>query len=330
MGKASRKVTIVDGKNLLWRNADAFSELSAFVEGEELRTGGMYGFVAGLLRIRSRYRAPIIVAWEGVDNFRFKLWPGYKRKRVEDATPAQEELAREVVASEGRLNELLSHAGVRQYYGIECEGDDVIATISRVLRDQSIDVTIYTGDSDLRQIVSHAVPRGPGRAGRGQVLVAAPGYGGAGDKVYDVAAVKARYGVAPARLAAFKALAGDPNDGIPGLPGIGDKTAAQLISEFGALSTVIAYARLDAAQKGGDRWPVAERFRAIVRDNAERAELFLQLTTVKQDVRVKPVPVARDRDAVLRLLRDYKFRSLSSAAELLDVMRLGDEPGLGQ
>ena len=127
------RATIVDGKNLLWRNADAFSDLTTHVDGEEIRTGGMYGFVSGLLRIRSKYRGPVIVAWEGTDNFRMRLWPEYKRKRVEDATPAQEELSREVVASEGRLNELLSHAGVRQYYGVECEADDVIATLATVL-----------------------------------------------------------------------------------------------------------------------------------------------------------------------------------------------------
>ncbi len=299
------RVTIVDGKNLLWRNADAFSDLTAHVDGEEIRTGGMYGFVAGLLRIRSRYRAPIVVAWEGTDNFRMKLWPDYKRKRVEDATPAQEELSREVVASEGRLNELLSHAGVRQYYGVQCEADDVIATVATVLRRKSVEVTIYTGDSDLRQLV------GPG------VTIVAPGFRSAGDKVYDFQAVVERYGVRPRQLPALKALAGDSSDGIPGLPGIGEKTASALVATFGHLKGVIAYASLDK------QWPVAERFRDVVKRDAAKAELFLQLTKVKTDVRVRPVPVAFDRDEVIRLLRAYKFRSLSSAAELLDIMRLG-------
>jgi len=301
------RVTIVDGKNLLWRNADAFSDLTAHVDGEEIRTGGMYGFVAGLLRIRSRYRAPIVVAWEGTDNFRMKLWPDYKRKRVEDATPAQEELSREVVASEGRLNELLSHAGVRQYYGVQCEADDVIATVATVLRRKSVEVTIYTGDSDLRQLV------GPG------VTIVAPGFRSAGDKVYDFQAVVERYGVRPRQLPALKALAGDSSDGIPGLPGIGEKTASALVATFGTLKTVINHARTDIHE----RWPVAERFREIVKRDADKARLFLQLTRVKTDVRVRPVPIAFDRDQVTRLLTVYKFRSLSSAAELLDIMRLG-------
>jgi DNA polymerase-1 len=306
------RVTIVDGKNLLWRNADAFSELTAHVDGEEIRTGGMYGFVAGLLRIRSRYRAPIIVAWEGTDNFRFKLWPDYKRKRVEDATPAQEELSREVVASEGRLNELLSYAGVRQYYGIECEADDVIATLATVLHGNDVEVLIYTGDSDLRQLAA------PG------ITIIAPGYGGAGDKVYDYAAVAERYGVRPRQLPTLKALAGDTSDGIPGLPGIGEKTAATLVETFGHMDAIIACAcALPLDSTHAERWPVAARFRDIVKRDAAKAKLFLQLTKVKTDVRVKPVPRALDREQVIRLLKAYKFRSLSSAAELLEIMRLG-------
>lgn len=305
------RVTIVDGKNLLWRNADAFSELTAHVDGEEMRTGGMYGFVSGLLRIRSEYRGPIFVAWEGTDNFRLKLWPDYKRKRVEDATPAQEELAREVEASEGRLNELLSHAGVRQFYGVGCEADDVIATLACALQRKRHDVTVYTGDSDLRQL-----------AGRG-VAIVSPGFRGAGDKVYDYAAVVERYGVRPSQLATLKALAGDSSDGIPGLPGIGEKTAAALIGAFGHLRGVIAGANALPGSKHAQRWPVADRFRDVVKRDAPKAELFLQLTTVKTDVRVKRVPVDFDRDEVVRLLQAYKFRSLSSASELLDVLRLG-------
>jgi len=300
------KATIVDGKNLLWRNADAFSELTAHVDGEEIRTGGMYGFVAGLLRIRSRYRAPIIVAWEGSNNFRLKLWPEYKRKRTEQATPAQEELSREVVASEGRLNELLSHAGVRQYYGVGCEADDVIATLAFALQRNGVKVTVYTGDSDLRQLA------GPG------ITIVSPGFRSAGDTIYDAPAVLRRYGVRPRDLPVMKALGGDSSDGIPGLPGIGEKTAAALVARFRTIAKIV-----ECSRANDDMWPVAERFRAVVQRDADKAELFLRLTTVKNDVRVRPVPVSFDRDEVIRLLRVYKFRSLSSAAELLEILRLG-------
>lgn len=308
-------VTIVDGRNLLWRNADAFSELSAHVDGEEINTGGMYGFVAALLRVKARYRGRVIVAWEGSNNFRYQLFPDYKKKRGDsERTKDQEELIQEVRASEGRLNELLSAAGVRQYYGIDCEADDVMGTIALACRRKNLNVTIYTGDSDLRQLAR------PG------ILIASPGKGK--DIVYDANAVLERHGVRPERLPLLKAMAGDSSDGIPGLPGIGEKTAAALVSLYGSLSainTAASFGVLHNAKKlsAGDDWPVAERFKQVVWDGRDQTALFLQLTTIRTNVKLKPVPVDRDRKEVIRLLNAYKFRSLSSASELLEIMGLG-------
>lgn len=301
-------VTIVDGRNLLWRNADAFSDLSAYVEGEDVNTGGMYGFVAALLRVKSRYRGRIIVAWEGSDNFRYDLFPDYKKKRSDgERTPEQEELIQEVRASEGRLNELLSHAGVRQFYGIGCEADDVMGTIALTANRKGLNVTIYTGDSDLRQLAR------PG------ILIASPGRGK--DALYDAKAVKDKHGVRPERLPILKALAGDSSDGIPGLPGVGEKTAAALVALYGSLPAVNSAA---SPMLNDDSWPVAERFCEIVWEGREQTKLFLKLTTIKTNAKLKSVPVAKDRSEVVRLLKLYKFRSLSSAAELMGIMHLGD------
>lgn len=308
-------VTIVDGRNLLWRNADAFSDLSAYVDGEDVNTGGMYGFVAALLRVRARYRGRVIVAWEGTNNFRFDLYPDYKKKRGEaERTTAQEDLIQEVRSSEGRLNELLSFAGVRQYYGVDCEADDVMGTIALIAKKKGLNVVIYTGDSDLRQLAM------PG------ILIASPGKGK--DVVYDSKAVRKRHGVRPERLPLLKALAGDSSDGIPGLPGIGEKTAAALVSLYGSLQAInnaASFGVLHNSKKlsGGDDWPVADRFKKIVWDGREQTELFLKLTTIKTNAKLKPVPIDKDRKEVIRLLNAYKFRSLSSASELLEIMGLG-------
>jgi len=74
---------------------------------------------------------------------------------------------------------------------------------------------------------------------------------------------------------------------------------------------------------GGDDWPVAERFKQIVWDGREQTKLFLELTKIRTNVKLKSVPVDRDRKEVIRLLNAYKFRSLSSASELLEIMGLG-------
>lgn len=309
MGKRRRNnITIVDGRNLLWRNADAFSELSAHVSGEDINTGGMYGFVSALLRVKARYRGRIIVSWEGSNNFRYDLFPDYKRKRTENKTPDQEELVQEVRESEGRLTELLSFAGVHQYYGVGCEADDVMGTIAMVAKRKGLRSIIYTGDSDLRQLACD------------QILIASPGGRGGKDVVFGAKEVKERHGVRPERLPILKALSGDSSDGIPGLPGVGDKTAAKLVSLYGSLPAINSAA---SPMLADDSWPVPDRFREIVWDGREKSKLFLQLTTIRTDVKLKPVPVSRDKGEVMRLLKAYKFRSLSSAAELIGIMDLG-------
>lgn len=298
------KVLIVDARNLLWRNADAFSDLTANVDGERINTGGMYGFVAALLRIKARYGGRVMIAWEGSKNFRFDLYPDYKKRP--ERTDQEKELAEEVIASEGRLVELLSRAGVRQYYGVRCEADDVMGRISTMAESKRKRTIIYTGDSDLRQMVGD------------YVTVVAPGRGK--DALYDRAAVKAKHGVRPERLPVLKALAGDSSDNIPGLPGIGEKTAAALVALYGTLQAVNFAAN---PEMGDDSWPVAERFKDIVWSGRQKSLLFLKLTTIKTDVGLRPVPIDKDKAEVVRLLKLYKFRSLSTAAELFGIMDLG-------
>lgn len=297
-------IVIIDGKNLLWRNADAFSDLTAYVDGQDINTGGMYGFVAGLIRINARYRGRVIISWEGKNNFRFDLYPQYKNR--DKRTKDQNELAEEVRENEGRLVEFLSFAGVRQFYGIDCEADDVMGTIAITAKDKGLNTIIYTGDSDLRQLVDS------------NILVASPGRGK--DVLYDSKAVKEKHGVTPKRLPILKALSGDSSDNIPGLQGVGEKTAASLVSLYGSLGAINTAAN---PEMKSDDWPVAERFKEIIWKGRKDSELFLKLTTIKTDAKLKMVPVCKDKKEVVRLLKMYKFRSLSSAAELLEIMSLG-------
>lgn len=298
------KVLVIDGRNLLWRNADAFSDLTTRVDGEEIHTGGMYGFVSALLRIKSKYGGKVIIAWEGTNNFRYDLYPEYKQRA--DRSEQQEEILKEVIANEARLVELLSFAGVHQYYGIGCEADDVMAVIARKAAARRKSTILFTGDSDLRQLVDD------------WITVVAPGRGG--DVVYRDAEVREKHGVRPTRLPVLKALAGDSSDNIPGLPGIGDKTAAKLVSLYGSLSSVTMAAN---PQMKDDLWPVAERFKDIVWDGRERSKLFLKLTTIRDDVKLRAVPVDINKKQVIRRLKRYRFRTLSTAAELLGIMELG-------
>lgn len=298
-------VLIVDGRHLLYRNADVHKDLSVKLKtGESIDTGGIYGFLISLMRIRSHYCSRIIVAWEGTDNFRYKLYPEYKAHRATPTDDADYALFRSSLSEqEARLRKVLSSMGVVQYRGRECEADDVIGTLSRILAGQHSRVGIYSGDSDLRQLVTD------------RVTVIAPAWGsGVRDVVYTPTTVTEKYGIEPKFIADLKALAGDHSDNIPGVKGVGEKTATKLISVYGDVESIIK-----SAGSGRVGWPVHEKFALLVSSQADQLKLFKKLTTVKKDVKLLFTRPSPDADKLRRLLLKYKFTTLltSSSYQIL-------------
>ena len=145
------------------------------------------------------------------------------------------------------------------------EADDVIATLAGRAREQGIDVMVVTGDRDLFQLIE------PG------VRVMATGRGITDTKIYDREAVVDRYGIPPELIPDFVGLKGDTSDNIPGVPGIGDKTASQLIQEWGDLEGVLATST---------RSPGAKRKENLT-EHAEDARISKQLATAVRDVDVE-------------------------------------------
>lgn len=301
-------IIALDGRNLLWRTADAYSRLSVEIEGENIPTGGLYGFLSCALRIHSAYRGRVVVAWEGRDNFRFKLFPDYKAKRTpktETERQAYFDQISELAETEVRLRELLGAMGVHQFEGVGCEADDVLGRLSTLGSDDRR-VVIYSADSDVHQLV------------RDSVTVVAPGRGSSGDRTFDAPAVIEKHGVRPDQLADLKALSGDTSDGIPGIRGVGAKTAAILIGHYGTLEGV-----LEAAAKEDPDWPSTPRYRGLVAEGAEEAKLFQRLTRIRLAKPWLHIPGERAQRRVVELLRRYKIRSLQAPAELHGLMTMG-------
>lgn len=298
-------ILVLDARHLLWRTADAFSDLSAVVDGEEMGTGGVYGFLSIALRVHNRYGGRVFVAWEGRTNFRDRLFPKYKR-HDEERPPEIVETIEDMARQEAALIEILSAFGVRQFRGVDHEADDVIGTIAETYRGKTI--VVYTGDSDLRQLVDD------------RVFVVAPtthGRGKGKDVLYDHAAVVARHGVEPRFIAQLKALSGDSSDAIPGVPGVGPKTAALLLNHYGSLGDVIRGA------SGDDAWPSTPRIRSLVRANATNVALYYKLTKIRTNAKTEAIPPTRDQAHAVKLLRRYKFASLVAPAELHSLTRMG-------
>lgn len=212
---------LVDVFSLVYR---AFFALPPMQTSRGEPTGALYGFSSVLLMLlRTERVLGVAMALDRPEpTFRHTAFSGYKGGRPPAPTPLGRQL--------GRLDDLLDAFAFPVFAVPGFEADDVLATLARQLRDAGQAPLVVTGDLDLLQCVGgstrvHVVGRGPAKG-----------------RTYDEAAVWARFGVAPAELPDWKALAGDPTDELPGVPGIGGKTAAALVRRYGSLPRLLARA----------------------------------------------------------------------------------------
>ena len=191
------------------------------------------------------------------------------------------------------VRQLIGAFGIPIYQLEGFEADDLIATLVKQAEASGIDTTIVSGDLDLLQLVSDHTTVMTTRGGVQQTTF------------YDPARIIERYGLTADQMIDFKALKGDATDNIPGIPGVGEKTAATVLQKFGHLDEL--YARIDEVQP--------EKLRAKLAEYRDDVFRWRTLVTVRADVPVElDLESARlgdyDRNEVLRLFREYEFRSL--------------------
>lgn len=280
-------IVLVDGYGLIFRAYYALPPTMSTAEGEQ--TNAVYGFASMLLDVlRQRDPEYAVIALEGGKTFRHDIDPNYKGTRSE--TP--EDLKAQV----NRVLELIDVLGLPVQQKDRYEADDVIGTLSRELADKGHQVIIITGDSDLLQLVDD------------NILVVLPGAKRFGDfREFNPAAVIERYGFGPEYVPDYKGLVGDTSDNIPGVPGIGDKTAKKLIDQFGSLEEIIAHV--------DDVTPT--RARNALSANIDQAIESKKLATIVRNVELDlDLTRARvgefDREAIAQLFRTLEFRSLLS------------------
>ncbi len=192
----------------------------------------------------------------------------------------------------GRVREVVQAFGIPIYEKAGFEADDILGTLSVQARLQGVDTIIYTGDMDTLQLVNEHVIVKVAKRGISEVTE------------YDVAEVMHRYGFEPLKLPDFKGLVGDKSDNIPGVPGIGDKTATRLLSEYGDLEGILAHlAQLKPKEQ------------KLLGEAAEQARQSKYLATIVLDVPVQLDLVACemkhvDSEKVLTLFRQLEFRNM--------------------
>lgn len=246
------KLVVVDGNSLLYR---AFFALPALTTANGTPTNAVYGFTVMLMRLLDDERPDVIlIAQEGGRTFRHDQYAEYKGQRPSAPSDlvVQSALARQV-AEALRIPQVRS-AGF--------EADDLVGTLACRGKAEGWDVLVVTGDLDLLQLVDDGVRVMVNRRGMTDTMV------------YDREAVRARFNLEPDQLPDFKALKGDPTDNIPGVPGIGEKTASKLIHEYGSLERL-----LEAAPD-----LPAGRVRDALLEHSQRALQYKALCTIVTDV----------------------------------------------
>jgi DNA polymerase-1 len=279
------KVMLLDGNSLAYRAFFALPTDMATASGQV--TNAVFGFTSMLINLLKDHKPDAIaVAFDRPEpTFRHEVVEDYKAGRAEapDILRQQMGLVRQVV-------EVL-HVPTVELAGYEA--DDVIATLATRARDRSDDVIIVTGDRDTYQLVEDP-----------HVKVLYNRRGVSDYVLYDEAGIKERTGVTPAQYPVYAALRGDPSDNLPGVPGVGEKTAARLVNDYGDLDGV--FANLDRATPKLSQ-ALAEH-EPQVRRNAEVIPLVRDLSL---DVDLDKLSMGGwDPEEVRRLFAFLEFRTL--------------------
>jgi DNA polymerase-1 len=283
---AGRRLFLIDGPSLVYRAFFALPESIATSTG--VPTNAIFGFASMLVKIVTDYGVcPTVVAWDAGTSGRSEMFADYKASRR-----SRPDLLKQQWPAMEPLVEAFGYSNVR----VEgFEADDVIASLAeRALHaDPPVPVMIVTGDRDVFQLIDE----------RGLVKVMATSRGITDTKIYDRQAVIDRYGIPPELIPDFYGLKGDTSDNIPGIPGIGDKTASDLIQSFGSLEGVLA--NIDEVSGAKRKENLAA--------HAEDAVVSKRLATVQRDVDVDldvALEAARepDRSRVREVFRHYELR----------------------
>ncbi|KAB7709973.1 DNA polymerase I [Plesiomonas shigelloides] len=287
---APNPLILVDGSSYLYRAFHAFPPLTN-VGGEP--TGAMYGVLNMLKSLLNQF-APteMAVVFDAKGKtFRDEMFAEYKAHRP----PMPDELRSQIEP----LHQMIRALGLPLLVVPGVEADDVIGTLAKQAAANGRDVLISTGDKDMAQLVSDKI-----------TLINTMN-----NTVLGPQEVREKYGVGPELIIDFLALMGDSSDNIPGVPGVGEKTALALLTGIGSLREI--YANLDAVPALGFRG--SKTLPAKLELHRDNADLSYALATIKTDVELEPIPLTRqsaDTDTLISLFGRYEFKRW--LAELLD------------
>ena len=288
----AKTLYLIDGNSLAYRAFFALPDTISTSKGQP--SNAIFGFASMLVKLFTEYgNNPTIVCWDRGTSGRKELDPRYKANR-----PSKPDLLREQWP---HFAPIVESFGWHNVHVDGFEADDVIASLAEIARTapDPVPVVIVTGDRDSFQLIDP----------EGHVTVMATARGITETKFYDYEGVIERYGIAPELIPDFYGLKGDSSDNIPGVPGIGDKTAAALLQQFGSLETILSSV---------DQISGAKRKENLTNFAAD-ARLSKELATIQRDVplEVDPLAIAAAESEPSRA----KLREVFIEFELRDPLR---------
>ena len=278
----NKKYILVDGSGYIFR---AFYALPPISRSDNLPVGAVYGFCNMLLKLlieRDGKDEIVVVIFDAArKNFRNEIYPEYKTNR--------QEIPPELVPQFAYIRKAVEAFNLPSIEQLGFEADDLIATYAELAKQNGDNVVIYSSDKDLMQLLDT------------NVAIFDP----LKQKVVDKDVVFNKFGVEPSKVVDVQALIGDSTDNIPGVKGIGPKTASELINKYGNLENLLLNARNIKQDKR----------RETIEANAELAKISKQLATLKKDVplstpieELKKTPV--DAEKLLNFINEMEFKSL--------------------
>jgi len=273
------KITIIDGNSLLFRAyyATAYPGVEVMHNEEGIPTNAVFAFSNMLNKIVSSLKEGerLFVAFDaGKHNFRHDELETYKANRK----PAPEDLVKQFPIA----RDFLRAFGVYQYEMAGFEGDDIAGTVAKLSEKEGMEVTIYTSDRDFLQLVTEKVSVNIIRKGLSDVVKMTPN------------AVIETYGFTPLQIIDYKGLRGDTSDNLPGIPGIGEKTAIKLIQDYHDFDNIIAHAT-----------EIKGKIGEAIQQNAEIGRISRDLAIIKTDLEL---PFSLDDT----IYKGYNFEDINS------------------
>jgi len=295
----AKKICLIDGSGYIFR---AFYALPVLTTSKGVPVNAVLGFVNMFMRLRTKIQCDYcLVLFDAKrKNFRNEIFEAYKATRTEP--PA--ELVPQFAIIREAVEALNLHFLEMEGY----EADDLIATYARLAQNEGYEAVVVSADKDLMQLIRDGVEY----------------YDGMKDKFFTPADVKEKFGVLPDKVVDVQALSGDAIDNVPGVPGIGPKTAAELINMFGSLENVLEHASEIKQNKR----------RETILENIENARVSKQLVKLKDDVPVENdletfKCVRPSKQKLMDFIDAYELKSLRVRAEKWveeQCDHLGEEP----